>query len=608
MKKILALALAALMLIGMMSVAFAAEGAPSDTSISVSGLETGDTVNFYQVLKYDETATATGGWVNATGFTLTNAQIQKMLGLDSTGKPVTITDANRNDYGIDAALAATITGMAQTAGKTAAKFKNVAVSEGSATQATTAVGDAGLYLALVTPGTVDYLYNPVFVAADYTAGGTNTQAAVTALSYNPEALAKKEQITLTKEIDGTADTKYDVNVGDTVPFTISTKVPAYSSAYKDQTYVITDTMESGLEVQGTPAVTVAGITLAETDYEVEVAANKLSFTVTMKQSGLDKVAATGTAQAITVAYNAKVTSVENATVTEKENEATVKFSNNPEDKTSYSLLEDKTRNYSFTIDGSLLGYTGESYETDELIKVGKKADGSWITETTKYRSGTEWTDLAPLAGAKFALYKSEPAADDYANEAAARASSKLYTNDVFTGIVESDSTGRLKIEGLDADEYWLREVSAPAGYIADNRTFHITIAATYTTINGGEYMKDVNNTPNDATDDIKVKYDAYKVLDGYTVTVNDGTANTVSTYDIENAGPTDHKKVDKATYQKITGEDFAGDAVTPINNTQGTQLPSTGGVGTTILYIGGSILVLAAVILLVTKRRMKVED
>jgi len=37
-------------------------------------------------------------------------------------------------------------------------------------------------------------------------------------------------------------------------------------------------------------------------------------------------------------------------------------------------------------------------------------------------------------------------------------------------------------------------------------------------------------------------------------------------------------------------------------------LPSTGGIGTTLFYIGGGILVLAAVILLVTKRRMNAND
>ena len=36
--------------------------------------------------------------------------------------------------------------------------------------------------------------------------------------------------------------------------------------------------------------------------------------------------------------------------------------------------------------------------------------------------------------------------------------------------------------------------------------------------------------------------------------------------------------------------------------------PTTVKTGTTILYIGGSILVLAAAILLITKRRMNAED
>ncbi|MBR1560247.1 MAG: LPXTG cell wall anchor domain-containing protein [Clostridia bacterium] len=39
-------------------------------------------------------------------------------------------------------------------------------------------------------------------------------------------------------------------------------------------------------------------------------------------------------------------------------------------------------------------------------------------------------------------------------------------------------------------------------------------------------------------------------------------------------------------------------------NYTGATLPSTGGVGTTIFYVAGSLMVLAAAILLITKRRM----
>lgn len=42
-----------------------------------------------------------------------------------------------------------------------------------------------------------------------------------------------------------------------------------------------------------------------------------------------------------------------------------------------------------------------------------------------------------------------------------------------------------------------------------------------------------------------------------------------------------------------------------IPNNQGVQLPSTGGMGTTVLYAAGAILVVGAVVLLITKKRMK---
>jgi LPXTG-motif cell wall-anchored protein len=41
-----------------------------------------------------------------------------------------------------------------------------------------------------------------------------------------------------------------------------------------------------------------------------------------------------------------------------------------------------------------------------------------------------------------------------------------------------------------------------------------------------------------------------------------------------------------------------------VENNKGTLLPSTGGIGTTIFYVVGGVLVLAAIILLVTKKRM----
>lgn len=58
----------------------------------------------------------------------------------------------------------------------------------------------------------------------------------------------------------------------------------------------------------------------------------------------------------------------------------------------------------------------------------------------------------------------------------------------------------------------------------------------------------------------------------------------------------------------MTGDTWVEDngGVHIINNT-GTELPSTGGIGTTIFYVAGSVLVLAAVVLLVTRKRMSEE-
>lgn len=45
----------------------------------------------------------------------------------------------------------------------------------------------------------------------------------------------------------------------------------------------------------------------------------------------------------------------------------------------------------------------------------------------------------------------------------------------------------------------------------------------------------------------------------------------------------------------------------PVNNNSGTNLPSTGGIGTTIFYVVGSVLLVGAAILLITKKRMSVS-
>ena len=53
----------------------------------------------------------------------------------------------------------------------------------------------------------------------------------------------------------------------------------------------------------------------------------------------------------------------------------------------------------------------------------------------------------------------------------------------------------------------------------------------------------------------------------------------------------------------LDGSSYTEGGIQVINQT-GARLPDTGGIGTTLFYVLGGILVLSAVVLLVTKRRM----
>ena len=46
-------------------------------------------------------------------------------------------------------------------------------------------------------------------------------------------------------------------------------------------------------------------------------------------------------------------------------------------------------------------------------------------------------------------------------------------------------------------------------------------------------------------------------------------------------------------------------SVVDVENETGAELPSTGGIGTTIFYVVGAVLVIGAGVLLVSRRRMR---
>ena len=101
----------------------------------------------------------------------------------------------------------------------------------------------------------------------------------------------------------------------------------------------------------------------------------------------------------------------------------------------------------------------------------------------------------------------------------------------------------------------------------------------------------------------------FKAPDGYNKLTTPVTVEAVKTsstttsktvYLDENGNVTNETT---ATEVKVELANIAATAVVVVNKA-GTELPSTGGMGTTVFYVLGAVLVLGAVVLLVTKKRM----
>jgi len=89
--------------------------------------------------------------------------------------------------------------------------------------------------------------------------------------------------------------------------------------------------------------------------------------------------------------------------------------------------------------------------------------------------------------------------------------------------------------------------------------------------------------------------------ESFTITF-EGLANGTYTL-VEKTVPAGYNKANDLDVE-IKDADKTGDNKVEVLNQSGTELPSTGGVGTTMFYVIGGLMMLMAVVLLVTKKRM----
>lgn len=188
---------------------------------------------------------------------------------------------------------------------------------------------------------------------------------------------------------------------------------------------------------------------------------------------------------------------------------------------------------------------GETHNTE----LSETETFTWELPVFKYTLNGE--DKTPLAGVTFALSTQKAiqiirgVGDDRIKLVQMDGNTyRVATDDDENPLIEitTDATGRFKIVGLDSGTYYLHELAAPAGY-------------------------------NKLTAPIQIEIDANGIV---SVITKNQQGEDVST-------PVEEVEVENKT---------------------GSQLPTTGGMGTTIFYVVGSILLLGAAVLLITKKRM----
>lgn len=136
-------------------------------------------------------------------------------------------------------------------------------------------------------------------------------------------------------------------------------------------------------------------------------------------------------------------------------------------------------------------------------------------------------------------------------------------------VVKNEEGTIFTFSGLDDGSYRLTETKTPVGYNTIDPIYFV-IEATHGETADAPTLKTLNAYLTDANGNKQTE-----MKDGESVNIDLGTVDLT-----------------------------AGSITTTVVNKSGSKLPSTGGIGTTIFYVLGGVLVLAAVVLLVTKKRM----
>ena len=433
MKKIMALMLAAIMMMAMSVTAFAAEGATGAHTLTVNVKSTepaqdlkGQTINLYKL--FDVTESKSGETTNYA-YTVNNtykAALASVLKIDETSK--------------DEDFAAAVTKLGSDNATAVQKFANDFTAE-ALTKNLSATANSGK---IKEENKTSYTFNDLAAGyyLVYVTGGKDIQSSLVTVDAPTNTVnLKTEAPSITKTAN-----KETAEIGQVVTYTVTGAIPD-TTGYDSYVYKINDELTKGLDfvndANGTAleagATTVnvkvafkdAGVTDASTAPTTAALATNNSKKMSLDLSTWVRANQGNKGKAFTVTYYAKVN--KDAEVTNN-NKASLEYGNNPSDTTTTTPSEAKTNTYPL-----------------DIKKINKKTSGL-------------------LAGAKFSLYRSETDAKNGENAITVTGSNGNYVVDPVSTTtefvsVEKDLGGyNLRVNGLEAKDYWLVETQAPEGF------------------------------------------------------------------------------------------------------------------------------------------------
>ena len=383
------------------------------------------------------------------------------------------------------------------------------------------------------------------------------------------------------EVTGTTDTRIasftvgdhyndvaDYSIGETIPYELVGTLPSNYDKYTTYEYSFVDKMSDGLtldydsvKIYFRSSVTSETETDVTKQASIKVSDDKHSLTVSF--SDLKTAVSEATKDSIfVVRYNASLN--DNAVVGLNGNDNTfhLEYSNNPNGTGTGKTPDDKNIVFTYELDNEKVTYiSAADYEKLTAEDKAKYTESSYDLNG----DGTnEKVYRRTLSGAKFKLFTTKTDSESGAQGAVIEKGVFKRWDDVSNATeLSSDENGIIKIKGLDSGIYYIEETEAPSGYNKLTERVKLELKA---------------ETVNDQSWEGKKANDALKSL---TVTLNDKT--------------------------KVMSDENKGTVKTEIVNYAGSTLPSTGGIGTTIMYVVGGLLVILGGAAIIIKRRSDAE-